>query len=149
MSNDDDYEVGYRKPPKVTRFRKGKSGNPKGRPKGSRNLEVLINVELDRDVVIQENGKKLQLSKREALAKRIVNAALTGDAKSTSALISMDQVRQDAEPEVVELGETDRELYAQLEQRIIAKSQREARQKAESKKQTAAKKVQVEEAGHE
>lgn len=125
MASDNEYEVGYRKPPKTTRFAKGRSGNPKGRPKGSRNLEVLINEELDRNVVIQENGKKLQLSKREAVVKRFVNSAMMGDTKTISALISMDQARQDSEPEVVELNETDREMYERLQQRIIDKNRRE------------------------
>lgn len=122
----DDYEVGYRKPPKVTRFTKGKSGNPKGRPKQSRNLVTLIDAELDKAVVIQEGNRKVTITKREALAKRMVNAALNGDAKSTSALINMDQTRKEQEPEVVELTATDAEQFERLQQRILDKASRSA-----------------------
>jgi hypothetical protein len=121
---DNEYEVGYRKPPKVTRFNKGRSGNPKGRPKQSRNLVGLIDEELDILVVIQESGKKAHLTKREVLAKQIVNGALNGNAKSTSALISMDQHRQEKEPEAIELTATDIEQYQRLQQRIIDNEQR-------------------------
>lgn len=120
-----DYEVGYKKPPKVSRFKKGRSGNPQGRPKGSKNLVTLFNEELDKTVIIQENGKKIHVTKREALVKRVVHAALNGDSKSTSALISMDQSRQAEEPEIAELSETDIEQYRLLQQRILDKARRE------------------------
>lgn len=123
MANDR-YEVGYRKPPKVTQFAKGKSGNPKGRPKQSRDLVSLINEELDKLVCIQENGKQIKLTKREAMAKRIVNGALNGDAKSTSALISMDQTRKEQEPEAIELTAADAEQFERLQQRILDKASR-------------------------
>ena len=37
-----DYKVGYKKPPLHTRFKKGQSGNPSGRPKGSKNFSTLL-----------------------------------------------------------------------------------------------------------
>lgn len=50
----DEYEVGYRKPPRHTRFRKGQSGNPKGRPKGAKNLKTELEEELQEKIVVRE-----------------------------------------------------------------------------------------------
>ena len=51
-----EYEVGYRKPPKTTRFKAGKSGNPKGRPKGSTNLATDLSAELSEQITVREGG---------------------------------------------------------------------------------------------
>jgi hypothetical protein len=53
-----DYEVGHGKPPRHTRFKKGQSGNPRGRPKGSKNLPTLLTEALNEPVVVAENGKR-------------------------------------------------------------------------------------------
>lgn len=56
MSNEqDDYKVGYGRPPLQSRFKKGKSGNPKGRKKGSKGLKTLIAEELYRPVEIKDS----------------------------------------------------------------------------------------------
>ena len=54
---DKDYEVGYGRPPKDKQFKKGQSGNPKGRPKGSRNFRTDLQEELQMQVQVTENGK--------------------------------------------------------------------------------------------
>lgn len=82
MSRKGDYEVGYGKPPVATRFRKGRSGNPQGRGKGSRNLAQLIERELDQPLTITENGRRRSITKREAVAKQLVNKAVAGDPKA-------------------------------------------------------------------
>src|SRR5215204_1766862 len=51
-----DYDVGYKKPPVHTRFRKGRSGNPRGRPKGSANYLTTLRRVLAQKVTITELG---------------------------------------------------------------------------------------------
>jgi hypothetical protein len=76
-----DYEVGYGKPPKETRFKPGESGNPKGRPKGKENTHTIIQRALDQPVIINENGKRRVVSKKEAAILVHVNKAATGQTK--------------------------------------------------------------------
>jgi len=69
-------------PPHHTRFQKGKSGNPKGRPKGSKNFKTCLAEELGQFVTFTENGKRKRVRKRQALAKRLVNNALNDNPRA-------------------------------------------------------------------
>ena len=81
--------IGPGNPPVHTRFAPGVSGNPKGRPRKERSLMKLIEAELDAEIRISENGASQRLSKREVLAKRLVNNALQGDVRDVTALIRL------------------------------------------------------------
>ena len=74
-----DYEVGYGKPPSHTRFKKGQSGNPRGRPCGSKNLKTLLSEALNEPVIITENGRRRKITKREAIVREVVNCSATPD----------------------------------------------------------------------
>jgi hypothetical protein len=80
--------VGYRRPPKHSQFAKGRSGNPNGRPKGVRNFATVIEAELNTKIPITENGKRKSISKREAVAKQLVNKAASGDTKAMPLLLN-------------------------------------------------------------
>ena len=71
-----DYEVGYRKPPVHSRFKKGQSGNVKGPPKGAKSFKGLIQKELDAPIIVKTNGKRSKTTKRHAAATQIANAAV-------------------------------------------------------------------------
>lgn len=86
----DDYKVGYAKPPKQTRFRPGQTGNPKGRPKGSKNLKTLVEQELRQMVAIRENGRRSTVTKRKAIAKQLVKKAAEGQDRAIITLLKMD-----------------------------------------------------------
>jgi hypothetical protein len=76
---DDPNEVGYGRPPKQNRFRKGQSGNPKGRPKGHLNLATVLEQEMQEAVIINENGTRRKVTKLEAACKQLANKAASGD----------------------------------------------------------------------
>ena len=83
------YEIGYRRPPASNRFTKGKSGNPRGRPKGSNNFVTLLEKELSHSIVVNENGKKKTITRLQAMVKKLVAAALQGDQKGLLTLLEI------------------------------------------------------------
>ena len=79
-----DYEVGYGRPPKDTQFKKGQSGNPAGRPKGTRNFKTDLEEELQERVRITEGGKSEEVSKQRALVKRTFEKGISGDMRAVA-----------------------------------------------------------------
>ncbi|WP_372624273.1 DUF5681 domain-containing protein [Falsiroseomonas sp.] len=80
---DGDYTVGYARPPEHTRFRKGQSGNPKGRPKGTKNLGSLFQGLLGESINVREGERSRTMTKGEAMLQALLARALRGDAKAT------------------------------------------------------------------
>lgn len=76
------YKVGYKRPPEHTRFRKGHSGNPSGRPKDTPNVATALKRALGERVVVTEKGERRSLSKLEVMVKQLVNKAAGGDLRA-------------------------------------------------------------------
>jgi replication-associated recombination protein RarA len=112
----DDCDVGYKKPPAQTRFRKGQSGNPSGRPKGSQNLATVLARELKQRVSITERGRKRTITKLEASVKQLVNNAATGDPRAMHMLLGL--ARAVAGAETAPLSS---EADAQIKQALLAR----------------------------
>jgi len=74
--------VGYRNPPRQTRFRKGQSGNPRGRRKGSGVRSAAEKV-LDRKVMATVDGQRRKVPITEALFLQMAQKALAGDGRAT------------------------------------------------------------------
>ncbi|HEX3944950.1 MAG TPA: DUF5681 domain-containing protein [Rhizomicrobium sp.] len=90
-------DVGYSRPPKANRFKPGKSGNPKGRPTGSRNLATELKSELSKPVTVRENGQAKKVSKRVALIKSLIAKGLSGDVKAIGVTLQLNaQMEQQA-----------------------------------------------------
>jgi hypothetical protein len=85
----DDYEVGYGKPPKHTRFRKGQSGNPRGRGKNTRNLKTELRSVLDETLSLSMAGREVRLSARKAMLLALRNKALKGDTRAIGLMVAM------------------------------------------------------------
>lgn len=85
-----DYVVGYKRPPVGGQFQKGApSRNPKGRPKGARNVSTILAAELAEEVQVRENGKPKKITKAEVIIKNIVNSAGNGDVRAQRLLVEM------------------------------------------------------------
>lgn len=79
MTNKDSkYKVGYKRPPREHQFKPGQSGNPKGRPKKNNNFAEDVMDEMNEVITIQENGKLKKITKKRALAKRLIADSLSG-----------------------------------------------------------------------
>ena len=120
--NQGNYEVGYGKPPLHTRFQKGKSGNPAGRPRGQKNLATLLSDALDQKISVVENGQRKRISKREAIVTQLVNKSASADLKATQIVLAMlrdVETRADSGGADIEsLTEADRQIIQRIQARI-------------------------------
>lgn len=85
----DDYSVGYGKPPRHTQFKKGHSGNPKGRPRQCKNVLTDIHDELDELVQVTEGGTTVTMTKQRALIKATIAKASKGHTASIKLLLDL------------------------------------------------------------
>lgn len=101
MNNNDDWnqenwsqegwdpEVGYGKPPRPSQFPQGRSGNSKGRPKGSKNTATLLRKALLQTVVVKADGRYRKITKLEAIIRQLVTNAALGDHRSIALMLDM------------------------------------------------------------
>lgn len=87
MNDNNNYKVGFCKPPVHTRFKPGQSGNPKGRPKGTMDTHRLIDAILNKKVAATIDGVPIRISKRQAMLMRLANNATSGDINSLRLLM--------------------------------------------------------------
>ena len=80
-----DKPIGYGNPPVNSRFPKGKSGNPGGRKKDSRNFRTVLEELMAREV--EQPGKKRPITLKEALLLKQADCGLKGDWKAIDSLL--------------------------------------------------------------
>ena len=86
------YDVGYGKPPEEHRFKPGTSGNPRGRPRGSKNrrpsetkehqLQDILLKEARRRVTVTENNRPIRMTVVQAIVRSMAIRAAKGDTRS-------------------------------------------------------------------
>jgi hypothetical protein len=87
----DDYAVGYGRPPMATKFKRGKSGNPKGRPKGSRSARAeLIEITFGKVPMIV-GGRRRYFSRLGAAYLKQWERSIKGDERSTQSFIGLEK----------------------------------------------------------
>lgn len=122
---DTDYEVGYRRPPAATRFKRGKSGNPNGRPrkKGPRSFESVLQEVLNQTVLVTEGGKPKRYTVQELLVKSTATQAAKGDLRAlqlVNRMLKDHPPTPDQEPEEATLPEADQDIINLHMERLIA-----------------------------
>lgn len=110
----DDYEIGYGKPPAVTRFKKGQSGNPKGRPKESLDIASRLRAALNERVTVTEDGRRKKIAKVDAIFKQLVNKAAAGDTRAIKLTFELAQKAKDPES----FGQAIQILLSETEMRL-------------------------------
>lgn len=119
--SDADYEVGYGRPPEAGQFKKGRSGNPKGRPKGARNFSTYLTTMLEKKLSVTENGRSRKMTTTEAALARLQAKALGGDTRALEKLLdyaeryALDQADKD---EAKRLSNEDRNIFEAYEARL-------------------------------
>jgi len=114
--NKRDYEVGFGKPPRHTRFSKGQSGNPRGRLPGAKNLKTLVIEALNQLVTVTENGGQRTVSKREAIATQLVNRAIMANWPAVKILLD---ILRDIEAQT-ELTPRENSSFNAADEKVIA-----------------------------
>jgi hypothetical protein len=87
MSDDPDGD--HRQPPKSHRFQPGRSGNPRGRPKGTRNLATDLTRLLTKRIPVREDGETRHVSRQEAVLLRLYSKGVQGDVRAIMSLFTM------------------------------------------------------------
>jgi hypothetical protein len=117
-------KVGYCNPPERTRFKKGQSGNPQGRPKGALNMATVLERTLRERVVINENGKRKTITKLEAAFKQLSNKAASGELKALQLLSALVRSAEDRTVQATiskpALEEDDEKVFAGILKRLEA-----------------------------
>jgi hypothetical protein len=126
-----DDEAGFKRPPKGTRFKPGRSGNPKGRPKGRRNLTTDLAALLKKRIPIREDGELRHVSGQEALLLRLFQKAVGGDLKASAQIFAMvmkADTQGSAHPEPQPVTDKDREIIEDFLRRNATSLKREHEQ---------------------
>lgn len=112
-------KVGYGRPPAKTRWKKGQSGNPKGRPKGSLSFNTLLAKALERKVLVTKNGRTQKMTCREAAVEAVIGLALKGDVKMLDRIFQIDFEQPKTNLTANEIAEMDPNSAAETYLRLV------------------------------
>lgn len=83
------YKVGYRKPPRHSQFKPGRSGNPRGRPKAAKGLQSIVRDTLSQKVAVRTATGTKKISKIEAVLQKTLEQAMKGNPRALAELLRL------------------------------------------------------------
>ena len=98
-------DAGYKRPPTASRWKKGQSGNPSGRKRGTLNLRTDLLAELAEVIQINEGGSARRITKQRALLKSLAARGIKGDARAANLILNL--MMRVLEPHQQPVGSTD------------------------------------------
>ncbi|MGE3476427.1 MAG: DUF5681 domain-containing protein [Rhodospirillaceae bacterium] len=126
-----DYEVGYKKPPKHTRFKPGDSGNPSGRPRKARSSNELLEQVLNEKVTITIRGRQRTVTMKEVLIRQLITDGMKGNQRALKAIFNRETERiLDEDARQAERRKYDEEFKRDLDQIRERIRQRQAKEAA-------------------
>jgi hypothetical protein len=106
----DDTQFGYGKPPGEHQFKPGKSGNPRGRPKGAKNESTILREILTRKIENRSGGRVRKISVLEGILLRLTDDSLKGGIKSATFILNRYAALVSGELQPQDLGDDDQEV---------------------------------------
>ena len=113
--------VGYCRPPAQHRFKSGQSGNPKGRPKGSRNVATIVAEALARRIRTKIDGETRRILPTEALVQVVLRKALGGDRHAWETVfrwIEEGETSKERRDAVRSFGEKEEAILRRMQERF-------------------------------
>jgi hypothetical protein len=135
MASSNHGPIGYKRPPRDCQFVPGQSGNPNGRPKGTRNFKTDLRQELNEIVSFREGDREVSISKQRALIKRLIMSAINGDARAIATVMSFCARAFDDDGDDQPLAPEDREIINAFTQRSAKRRGKTAATANSSKEQ--------------
>lgn len=127
VRDEGNYEVGYGRPPKQTRFKPGQSGNPNGRRKKVKGSGELLQEVLNSTVIITEKGVQRRVSHQMVVFKVLVANAMKGQARASAQLFKLmqtygmlDRLPRELNEMVIKfVGANSEKEYASVEEMLV------------------------------
>lgn len=121
--------TGYKIPPTNSQFKPGKSGNPKGRPRGRRNTYSVLDDLLNQKIPVTQDGKQTKIDKKTAILLQTVNHSVRGDQRAIQTLLphmlAIDENKERLAAVRESLSTNDQEILKNLKSRLMAEQTKE------------------------
>jgi hypothetical protein len=125
------YAVGYGSPPREHQFRPGRSGNPRGRPKGAKSEATILRGLLNRKVDIRDGGTTRKITVLEAILLRFTQEALKGDTKSAAFMLNRHAgMRAEESQPNDDVNDDDRNVLEDFVRRFVVNRRRNRRDRS-------------------